>query len=71
MPIPVLGHAASRALHAARAWPERSQQVARRNAMREATACAQRRAEREEIDEYVRAARAPRRTHRKARHTGG
>ncbi len=39
-------------LHDLRAWPETSQEQARRNAMIAATACAQRRVERQEVDDY-------------------
>ena len=44
---------------AARAWSVESQQVARRNAMVAATACAQRRAERQAVDDFLRARFAP------------
>jgi len=37
---------------AARNWSVESQQVARRNAMIAATQCAQRRAERQDVEEY-------------------
>jgi hypothetical protein len=37
----------------ARAWPVESQQVARRNAMIACTALAARRAEREDVDDYL------------------
>jgi hypothetical protein len=37
----------------ARAWPVESQQVARRNAMVACTALAARRAEREDVEEYL------------------
>lgn len=40
-------------LDAARRWSVESQQVARRNAMVAATACAQRRAERHEVAEFL------------------
>ena len=40
---------------AARSWSVESQQVARRNAMIAATACAQRRAERQDVDDFLRA----------------
>ncbi len=49
---PVLGLAGLTA--AARQWSVESQQVARRNAMIAATACAQRRAEREDVEEFLR-----------------
>ncbi len=39
---------------AARQWSVESQQVARRNAMIAATACAQRRAEREDVEDFLR-----------------
>ena len=60
-------------LDAARRWSVESQQVARRNAMVAATACAQRRAERLEVAEFL-AQRHPRRgaehdTAMDARHT--
>lgn len=45
--------AASHALDAARAWPVSSQQQARRNAMIAATACAQRRAEHEAVEDFL------------------
>lgn len=51
------------AAHQVRAWAENSQQRARRNAMVAATACAQRRAEREEIDDFL--------THRRGRGATG
>jgi hypothetical protein len=35
-----------------RSWPQTSQEQARRNAMLAATACAQRRVERQEVEEY-------------------
>lgn len=40
-------------------WPVASQQQARRNAMVAATACAQRRAEREDVDDFLAARFAP------------
>jgi hypothetical protein len=42
----------------ARAWPVASQQQSRRNAMIACTALAQRRAEREDVDDYFEAAEA-------------
>jgi hypothetical protein len=44
---------------AARTWSVESQQVSRRNAMLAATQCAQRRAEREDIADYLEARVAP------------
>ncbi len=35
-----------------RSWPQTSQEQARRNAMLAATACTQRRVERQEVEEY-------------------
>lgn len=46
--VPTLPHLAA----AARAWSVESQQVARRNAMLAATDCAQRRAERQDVDDF-------------------
>jgi hypothetical protein len=46
---------------AARTWAVESQQVARRNAMLAATECAQRRAERQDVDDYLANRRPPRR----------
>lgn len=40
-------------LHDLRTWPQTSQEQARRNAMIAATACAQRRAERQDVDDYL------------------
>jgi hypothetical protein len=40
-------------------WPVASQQQARRNAMVAATACAQRRAERDDVADYLHARTAP------------
>lgn len=40
-------------LHRLRTWPVEAQQQARRNAMIAATACAQRRVEREEVDDFL------------------
>jgi hypothetical protein len=45
---------------AARTWAVESQQVARRNAMLAATECAQRRAERQDVDDYLAKRRPPR-----------
>lgn len=39
-------------IHDLRTWPQTSQEQARRNAMIAATACAQRRVERQEVDDY-------------------
>lgn len=39
-------------IHDLRSWPQTSQDRARRNAMIAATACAQRRVERQEVDDY-------------------
>ena len=39
-------------IHDLRAWPQTSQEQARRNAMVAATACAQRRVERQEVEDY-------------------
>jgi hypothetical protein len=39
-------------IHDLRTWPQTSQDQARRNAMIAATACAQRRAERQEVEDY-------------------
>lgn len=44
---------AALAAHQVRAWAGDSQQRARRNAMVAATACAQRRAEREEVTDFL------------------
>ena len=48
MHLPTLPHLAA----VARTWSVESQQVARRNAMLAATQCAQRRAERQDVDDY-------------------
>lgn len=40
-------------LHDLLGWPQASQEQARRNAMVAATACAQRRVERQEVDDYL------------------
>jgi hypothetical protein len=45
-------------VHDLRTWPQTSQEQARRNAMLAATACAQRRIERQEVEEFF-AARVP------------
>jgi len=42
-----------------RTWPQTSQEQARRNAMLAATACAQRRVERQEVDDYFAGLVAP------------
>ena len=39
-------------VHDLRTWPQTSQEQARRNAMIAATACAQRRVERQEVEDY-------------------
>ena len=44
---------------AARTWAVESQQVARRNAMLAATECAQRRAERRDVEDYLAGRRPP------------
>ncbi len=49
MQLPSISHLAA----AARTWSLESQQVARRNAMLAATQCAQRRAEREAVADYL------------------
>lgn len=46
-------------VHRVREWPVASQQQARRNAMLAATACAARRAEREDVDDYLAALARP------------
>ncbi|WP_134738460.1 hypothetical protein [Nocardioides sp. 503] len=55
-PLALLGSAAGR-VHR---WSVESQQQGRRNAMIAATECAQRRAEREEVDDFFVALAAPR-----------
>ncbi len=50
----VTGRTAALALARLRAWPVDSQQRARRNAMVAATACAQRRAERADVESFLR-----------------
>lgn len=45
-------------VHDLRTWPQSSQEHARRNAMLAATACAQRRIERQEVEDFF-AARVP------------
>jgi hypothetical protein len=42
-----------------RTWPQTSQEQARRNAMLAATACAQRRIERQEVEEFFAARSSP------------
>jgi hypothetical protein len=46
-------------VHRVREWPVASQQRARRNAMLAATACAARRAERQDVEDYLAALAAP------------
>ena len=46
-------------LSLARHWSSESQQRARRNAMLAATECAQRRAEREDVEDFLLTLRAP------------
>ena len=46
-------------IHDLRSWPQTSQEQARRNAMLAATACAQRRVERQEVDDYFASLTAP------------
>ena len=56
MPRPALSspaHPVARLLHDLRTWPRTSQEQARRNAMVAATDCARRRAERQEVDDYL------------------
>ncbi len=50
MPSPA--HPIAVLLHDLRTWPQASQERARRNAMIAATDCAQRRAERQEVEDY-------------------
>jgi len=50
MPSPA--HPIATFLHDLRTWPQASQERARRNAMIAATACAQRRVERQEVEAY-------------------
>ena len=47
-------------IHGLRSWPQTSQEQARRTAMLAATACAQRRVERQEVEEYFADHAAPR-----------
>jgi len=49
----------SQFIHSLRSWPQTSQEQARRNAMIAATACAQRRVERQEVDDYFASITAP------------
>ncbi len=49
----LLGHPAVLAVVRLRAWAVDSQQHARRNAMVAATACAERRAQREDVQDYL------------------
>lgn len=66
MQLPSIPHLAA----AARTWSVESQQVSRRNAMLAATQCAQRRAEREAVADYLEAKVAsPRETHDSAART--
>jgi hypothetical protein len=53
-------------VHDLRTWPQASQEHARRNAMLAATACAQRRIERQEVEDFF-AARVPPAEHDPAR----
>ncbi|HWM72184.1 MAG TPA: hypothetical protein VNQ53_00500 [Nocardioides sp.] len=46
-------------IHSLRSWPQTSQEQARRNAMIAATACAQRRVERQDVDDYFASRTAP------------
>jgi hypothetical protein len=46
-------------IHNLRSWPQTSQEQARRNAMLAATACTQRRVERQEVDDYFASLTAP------------
>jgi hypothetical protein len=46
-------------LHDLRTWPQTSQEQARRNAMIAATACAQRRVERQDVDDFLASMAAP------------
>jgi hypothetical protein len=46
-------------IHDLRTWPQTSQEQARRNAMLAATACAQRRIERQEVEEFFAARSSP------------
>lgn len=46
-------------LHDLRSWPQTSQEQARRNAMIAATACTQRRVERQEVDDFFASRSAP------------
>jgi len=47
-------------VHGLRSWPQTSQEQARRNAMLAATACTQRRVERQEVEDYFATRVAPR-----------
>ncbi len=49
----LLAHPAVLAAARVRAWARDSQQQARRNAMIAATACAERRAQREDVEDYL------------------
>lgn len=53
IPSTLLTRPAALAASRARAWSVGSQQRARRNAMLAATDCAQRRAEREDVEDYL------------------
>jgi hypothetical protein len=55
MHLPAIPNIAS----AARSWSVESQQTSRRNAMLAATQCAQRRAERQDVEDYFSARTAP------------
>jgi hypothetical protein len=46
-------------IHHLRSWPQTSQEQARRNAMLAATACTQRRIERQDVDDYFASLTAP------------
>ncbi|MET0525038.1 MAG: hypothetical protein ABWZ91_09560 [Nocardioides sp.] len=46
-------------IHHLRSWPQTSQEQARRNAMLAATACTQRRIDRQEVDDYFASLTAP------------
>jgi hypothetical protein len=52
-PLTPLTQPAGRLVGAVRSWPVESQQRARRNALVASTALAQRRAERDEVEEYL------------------
>ncbi len=59
LPTLPLTHPIASLLHDLRAWPQTSQEHARRNAMLAATACTQRRMERQDVEDFFAARTSP------------